>query len=102
VKPSDIRDQSFEALRGDLEGLRREAYQAWIGAGPGTTAEVAARSGMDLLTFRPRTTELVQCGLVELVGRRKHEGIYQAVADEASFRRLRPGGEVRQELFAGI
>jgi hypothetical protein len=37
---------------------------------------VSERSGISLLTFRPRTTDLYQLGLVVLEGRSGTEGVY--------------------------
>jgi hypothetical protein len=78
MTPQQIRDSSFESLRSGLEPKRRAVYAAWARHGPGTTRQVAAAAGINLLTFRPRTTELLEVGLVELVGRAVHEGIYRA------------------------
>lgn len=82
MKPIDFRNLTFEDLQGALSGMRRRVYEAWITHGPGTTAEVALRAQISLLTFRPRTTDLYQIGLVELVADQKpgHEGRYQAVS----------------------
>src|SRR5947209_4551709 len=95
----DYRNETFEQIRGRCDGLRRQVYEAWQKFGPGTTRYVATLARMDLLTFRPRTTELVQLGLVCLDdssstvpspsprpspqgrGRREriaHEGVYRA------------------------
>jgi hypothetical protein len=86
MKPIDYRNATWADIQDRLSGLRQSAYRAWVQHGPGTTREVAQRSGMDLLTFRPRTTELLQLGLVEVVedpgvlGRDiPGEGAYRAV-----------------------
>jgi hypothetical protein len=67
MKPIDFAIETFESLKPRLDALRRQVYDAWRAHGPGTTRDVAVRSGIDILTFRPRTTELVQLGLVRLV-----------------------------------
>lgn len=60
----------------------KAVYEAWVVYGPGTTRQLAIKSGIDLLTFRPRTTDLCDLGLVELVdSERGSEGIYQAVPE---------------------
>lgn len=86
MKPIDFRNEKFDQLHQRLTSLRREAYQAWRLHGPGTTRQVAERSGMDLLTFRPRTTELYQIGLVVLAhdqaGATPQEGVYKALTLE--------------------
>jgi hypothetical protein len=79
---SEIRNLKWEEIRQRLLGLRLRVLEAWRVWGPGTTREVAARSGIDLLTFRPRTTELYELGLVELDGRRNGEGVYRFVPEE--------------------
>lgn len=88
MKPTDFRNATFSGLLADLPRLRAEVWQAWLRHGPCTTRELAARMGMDLLTVRPRSTELFQQGLiavlangapteaeVESVGK---EGVYRA------------------------
>lgn len=83
MKPVDCRNATFEKLREELAGMRRDVYLAWVFHGHGTTRECAAKGGIDLLTFRPRTTELCECGLVRLVGTRDGgEGVYAAARVE--------------------
>ncbi len=81
MKATNFRDLQYEDLQGIIQGLRRRTYESWLLHGPGTTRAVAAAASMELLTFRPRTTELMEVGLVEVVpGQRAgNEGIYQAV-----------------------
>lgn len=64
---TDFRDTNFSVLKQRLlTGQRMAVYRAWIAHGPATTRELAARSGINLLNVRPRTTELLQAGaLVE-------------------------------------
>lgn len=83
MKPIDFRNATFARIRESLDGQRAAVYTAWVVYGPGTTRGIAAASGIDLLTFRPRTTELYDCGLVAVVGREDGEGVYAA----------RPAGE---------
>lgn len=66
VKSIDFRNATFESLRGQLDGLRAAVYEAWVKHGPTTTRQLARLCEIDLLTLRPRTTELVQIGLVEV------------------------------------
>jgi hypothetical protein len=103
MKATDFRDMTFADLQGALTGLRRRAYEAWLLHGPGTTREVAARAGMDLLTFRPRTTELAAMELVEPVPDQPpgHEGVYRAVTMAEWQRRqlVRPRGPEQLALF---
>ncbi len=73
--PIDFRNATYEHLRTHLTGLREKVWVAWIAHGPATTREAAKLSGIDLLTFRPRTTELYQLGgvcLAEDTETRRH------------------------------
>lgn len=83
MKPIDFRNETFGQLRDRLTDLRLAVLQAWQAHGPATTRQVATRCGIDLLTFRPRTTELYQMGAVVLVDEAEptgdaHEGVYRA------------------------
>lgn len=98
--PEDFRDQNFESIHGLLESQRLAVYEAWVKHGPGTTREIAVKSGIDLLNVRPRTTELVQIGLVQLSTLNSqlstpHEGTYEAVTREqwARWRETRVSGQ---------
>ena len=89
-----IRLATWADIQEHIQGRRLAALQAFREHGPGTTREVAERSRMDLLTLRPRVTELYQLGFIRLVssqkpainggqsGQRGHEGIYEAISDE--------------------
>ena len=78
MKPVDLSRMSFAELRPQLNHLRETCQLAWLAHGPGTTRDVAAKANMDILTFRPRSTELYQLGLLELTDRTGHEGVYRA------------------------
>lgn len=92
MKPADYRNDTWDSLQLRVNHLRRAALAAWRAFGPGTTREVADRAGMDLLSFRPRTTELHQLGFVTLCTEEEiralpskcgaHEGIYRALSDD--------------------
>ncbi len=81
MKPIDYRNETFEQLlaRG-LVNERLNVYQAFQKHGPGTTRDVARRSGIDILNLRPRATELYQLGFLKLVegSETGSEGIYRA------------------------
>ncbi len=99
MKPIDFRNANFEALRAGLDDSRRRVYQAWLEHGPGTTRAIAQRAGIDLLTFRPRTTDLFQIGLVRLTSEHlaqpAREGDYEAVpqADWERWREAQVSGQ---------
>lgn len=80
--PIDFRNATFESLQAGMTRAQRAVLDAWEEFGPGTTRNVAALSGIDILTFRPRTTDLVQLGFVVLdeVQDRKGEGRYRALS----------------------
>jgi hypothetical protein len=79
MKTTDVRNHSFDRIQGALCGLRAAVHAAWERHGPCTTQELAQRSGLSLLSLRPRTTELCELGLVELVGEERGAcGIYRA------------------------
>lgn len=96
VTPTAIRDEVFRGLQDGLTKRRQEVYDAWLAQGPATTRELAVRADLALLSVCPRTTELLQMGLLECVGRRDGCGVYRArPIDEAVavLVRARSGGE---------
>jgi len=101
MNPIDLRNETFESLQSRVTGLRLMVLGAWREHGAGTTRELAARVGMDILAVRPRTTELVDLGFVRLVSRQGHEGVYAAVSDEqvrALFLAQQTGRAVQTEM----
>lgn len=92
MKPIDYRDATWEAIRENVSGLREAVWRAFAEWGPGTTRFISEKSGIDILTLRPRATELYQLGFLKLHEEsavksqegQGHEGIYAAcTADEA-------------------
>ena len=67
MRPIDYRNETWESIKRRIAGDRLRVYEAWIKHGPCTTEELYARSGIRILSLRPRTTELLQLGLVVLV-----------------------------------
>ena len=82
MQPIDYRNETFAAVQSRICGQRAAVLSAWLKHGPATTAELAERSGLSILTLRPRTTELVELGFVRLaeVQTAKGEGTYTAVS----------------------
>lgn len=66
MEPIDYRNATFDSLQERLTGRRAQVLDAWRQHGPATTEELAERSGLSILTLRPRTTELYQLGFVVL------------------------------------
>jgi hypothetical protein len=84
MKPIDLRNATWNEVREQLAGRMLVVYEAWQKHGPGTTREIAERSGLDILTVRPRTTELYQLNFVALLGFVNKEGIYAAMPELAA------------------
>lgn len=100
----DYRNATFADLQARLQGLRMQVYQAFHDYGPGTTRQIADRSGMDILTLRPRATELLGLGFIELIGGERHEGIYRArsMAEVELFHRARVASISEPQLAFAI
>jgi predicted ArsR family transcriptional regulator len=81
MQPIDYRNETWEDVQKRVEGLRRQVYHALQKHGPCTTRQLAEKCGIDLLTVRPRVTELYQLGLAQLANPEPGggEGVYQAV-----------------------
>jgi hypothetical protein len=81
MKAVDYRKASWEQVRAHLSGLRQQVYTAYTHYGPSTTREMADKSGISIFTLRPRTTELLQLGFVEVLGGDEtgREAVYIAV-----------------------
>ena len=84
MKPIDLRNATWTGLQTVLNARLGAVYESWQLHGPGTTRAVALRSGRDILSLRPRTTDLYHLGLVELAGHIGNEGIYR-VRDRAKW-----------------
>lgn len=89
MKSIDYRNLTWDSIQETLTGLRLQVLDAWRAHGPATTRELSRVSGIDILTLRPRTTELLDLGLLELVQAneertcRQQEGVYRARTVEA-------------------
>lgn len=81
MKPIDYRNHTWEALRSRLSGLRMQVYTAFVHHGPGTTWQISNKSGISILTLRPRTTELLQLGFIEILegSENSREAVYISV-----------------------
>lgn len=105
MKPIDYRNATFADLQERLAGDRERVLAAWRKHGPCTTEDLAALSGIPLLTLRPRNTELVQLGFVVLAGGNKRSGVYRAATDAEVIDHLRTQqqlahGQVVQQTLA--
>ena len=79
MEPVDYRNATWEDIQGKLEGSRARVYHALILNGPITTRELAARIGIDILTVRPRVTELCQLGFANCTDEEGREGHYVGI-----------------------
>lgn len=112
MKPIDYRNATFAELQGRISGQREVTLQAWQQHGPCTTEQLAEKSGLSILTLRPRTTELYQMGFIRVVGdgpcadghRPAKGGMYRActpnetAAHFAAQRRIAVSGQGELEL----
>ena len=106
MKPIDIRDDNWARIRDNLSDLQLEVHELYRRFGPCTTRELADFAPhISLFTIRPRTTELLQLGLITFVNRKDAQGIYAAVSMEDAERnfqeRVRTARQTAQlDLFS--
>lgn len=101
MKPVDCRNETWKDVMGRVNLEMDRVYQVVRVFGPATTKYLATTSGMSLLTLRPRVSDLVTLGLVEMVGDvRGREGIYRAVPLDVAEQRFQEAksGVVQPEL----
>lgn len=87
MNPTDYRNATWEEVQQSLRKMLLKVYDAWLFWGPGTTEQIAAKAGISILTFRPRSTDLFQMGLLRLADRAEARdaqrmtkgGVYAAV-----------------------
>lgn len=84
---TDIRNANFDQLRDTLEEKLREVYEAFACHGPCTTRQLADAARMDILSVRPRATDLLHLGLLAVSGSvvgpsGRKEGRYEATTPE--------------------
>jgi DNA-binding Lrp family transcriptional regulator len=86
LKAEDIRNLNWREIQARLGGVREMLWRDLMDRGPGTTLELAERSGVSAWTVRPRVTELVAMGFAVAAGARRRgrvrEGIYAGVCAE--------------------
>lgn len=79
MKPVDIRNETWADIQARLSEDRMTVYNGLLLHGPASTRGLARTLGMDVLSVRPRCTELLQLGLVELRGKDQDGGVYAAL-----------------------
>lgn len=94
---------TFAELKGRLIHLRLSVYEALLEHGPCTTRELAKACHIDILTVRPRMTELVQLGFAVCLDGEDREGVYKActLAEAEKAFDLRHAEERQSELNLG-
>ncbi len=80
MNPAEIRNLNWQQLREHIDGLRATVYSALQIYGPCTTRQLAAKMEADILSVRPRVTELVELGFAECTRRDGGEGVYRALS----------------------
>lgn len=84
MSPIDYRNTTFAEIKGRLHGDRLTVLEALQLHGPTTTRNLAHTMEWDILSVRPRVSELVKLGLVEIVpdaeGHIAREGVYRALS----------------------
>jgi predicted transcriptional regulator len=111
MTPTVYRDMTWEEIKGRLADERLRVYHALQTWGPCTTRQLAKLMDRDILTVRPRVTELCQMGFAaeaEVTPERRfldgaaREGYYRAVGLEEAERTHRYGaGAVQTEMQLG-
>lgn len=79
MKPIDFRNETFAEIQDRLVEDRERVYLALQQIGASTTRRLAESMDLAPEFVRPRVTELVQMGAVDLVDRHGHEGVYRAL-----------------------
>lgn len=102
---TDIRDLNWQQIQERVSGLREAVHSSLLGFGPCTTRQLATKMGVDLLTVRPRVTELVELNFAECTGRDSGEGVYRALSYAEAIKKFQDqraiarGEGVQQQLF---
>jgi hypothetical protein len=84
----DISLDNYDQLSGSLDGFRKIVHAWLMSHGPATTRQIAHGTGLDILTVRPRVTELMQAGLADLHGKVHREGMYRGVSIDTAWQRV--------------
>lgn len=96
MKAIDVRTANWNEIMSCMSVARQRVYEAWQRNGPGTTVAVCERSMMSILSFRPRTTELVQLGLLECTGKEVSDGISHGIYSALSLEEVKHACENRK------
>ncbi|MDF3129266.1 hypothetical protein P0Y35_08670 [Kiritimatiellaeota bacterium B1221] len=98
MKAVDYRNETFDQVKGRMDSTRKEIWAKMQEAARAmTTREIADFTGIDLLTVRPRITELCQIGFVEVEGNPGREGKYRAVSEWVALRKFEKEVRIARE-----
>jgi hypothetical protein len=110
MKPTDYRYMTWEDIQEHLVEDRLAVYNSLQVWGPCTTRQLGVYMSLDVLSVRPRVTELCQMGLARVVEvplekRREdgsvREGYYVAVSRSEAEKVRRYGSGVQCEMQLG-
>ena len=80
MQPIDHRNATFQDLQAKVTGNRLAVLDSLRRHGASTTRQLADAMGWEVLSVRPRLTELFQLGFVRCLDREGHEGTYEALS----------------------
>ena len=80
ISTTDIKRSNWDKVQEHLTESRLRVWNALASRGESTSRELADSMRVDILTVRPRLTELLQLGFVVLSGKQGHEGTYRALS----------------------
>lgn len=98
--PAAYRNATWEHLQSSLDHRRRAVLHALRTHGPCTTRALATAMGWDILSVRPRVTELLQAGWVQALDLPGREGTYRALTDSEAIaaRQQATGGHTQLDI----
>lgn len=100
-----LRNANYLEMVDLLTGRREAVLRALRELDQATTRELAQHMGRDVLSVRPRISELVDLDLVEFVARKGKDGVYRARTCreiEAAYRRRDAARKPEQLSMPGI
>lgn len=104
---TEIRNMNWEELRGHVSVRMHGVYNGMLAHSYElTTRAWSSVLGIPILSLRPRICELHALGLVDLVGKHKHEGVYRAVPMDRAMRlheaRQRAARRAAEQMDLGL
>ena len=81
MNPTELRNHNFQTIRDTLNDRCVRVLCQLAVHGPCTTRQLAERAHMDILSVRPRVTDLCHMGLAQMTGSESGEGVYRATTE---------------------